>query len=291
MQAPPAPANRECMQPARDGTRLFVQTTEPSNGEARSARGTVLLTHGMGEHSGRYGHVVQRLAAAGFRIVNWDLRGHGRSGGPRGDAPDYATLIDDMARIWRLAQDGPEPFFLYGHSLGGQITLNFAVEQRPAVAGLVITSPWFELSFVPPSWKVFLANMTARVWPTFTQDTDVVPERLSRDLDFLKAMPDRQLMHHRMSARMFHALTEGAARAARDAAGLPYPILLVHGSDDPVTSPEATRRFFESLSSTDKSLLIIPDALHETHNDLGRDAVLDQITAWLKARAPLQQAL
>jgi alpha-beta hydrolase superfamily lysophospholipase len=89
-----------------------------------------------------------------------------------------------------------------------------------------------------------------------------------------------------MSARMFGALTAGAARAARDGVELPYPMLLLHGGHDPVTSAHATKEFFRALRSQDKSLIIVPKALHETHNDLCRDTVLDQIAAWLQARLP-----
>ncbi len=271
------------MHAVRDGTRLFVRSSDPAH---RAARGSILITHGMGEHLGRYSHVVQRLNAAGLRVLTWDLRGHGRSEGRRGDIRDYSLLVADLLEIWSLASSGPKPVFLYGHSLGGQITLNFAVRHKPAAAGLVITSPWLRLAFVPPRWKVSLARIAARVWPSFTQDTDVIPTRLSRDLDFLMAMPDPHLVHHRMSARMFQALTAGAIRASQDAVELLYPILLIHGEHDPVTSVPATRQFFQALSSADKSLVIVPQALHETHNDLCRDSVLSQIEAWLEARLP-----
>ncbi len=271
------------MHEARDGTRLFLASSDPAH---TAARGSVLLTHGMGEHSGRYTHVVRRLNAAGLRVLTWDLRGHGRSEGRRGDVRDYSLLIDDLLEVWSLASTGPHPLFLYGHSLGGQITLNFAVRHKPEAAGLVITSPWLRLAFAPPRWKVSLARLATRLWPSFTQNTDVVPTRLSRDLDFLMAMPDPHLVHHRMSARMFQALTAGAIRATLDAVELPYPFLLVHGERDPVTSLAATRQFFNALHSKDKSLIIVPEALHETHNDLGREEVLDQIAAWLEARLP-----
>jgi alpha-beta hydrolase superfamily lysophospholipase len=240
----------------------------------------------MGEHSGRYTHVVRHLNAGGLRVLTWDLRGHGRSEGRRGDIRAYALLVDDLLEVWSLAASGPGPLFLYGHSLGGQITLNFAVRHKPAAAGLIITSPWLRLAFAPPRWKVSLARIAAHVWPAFTQNTDVVPTRLSRDLKFLMAMPDPHLVHHRMSARMYQALTAGAISAGRDAVELPYPILLIHGSHDPVTSVAATTQLFRALRSQDKSLVIIPEALHETHNDLCRESVLSQITAWLDKRLP-----
>lgn len=283
MKAPTASVSRQWMHPAADGTRLFVRSSDPATG---APRGTVLLTHGMGEHSGRYMHVVERLNAAGLRVLTWDLRGHGRSQGRRGDIRRYDVLTDDLLEIWSLASPGPEPIFLYGHSLGGQITLNFAVRHRPDAAGLIITSPWLRLAFVPSRWKLSLAWIAAHLWPSFTQGTDVIPARLSRDLDFLMAMPDLDLIHHRMSARMFRALTAGARRASRDALHLPYPILLIHGSRDPVTSVAETQQLYASLRARDKSLVIVPEALHETHNDLCRDSVLSQIVAWLEARLP-----
>jgi alpha-beta hydrolase superfamily lysophospholipase len=238
----------------------------------------------MGEHSGRYHHVIRRLNEAGLHVLAWDLRGHGRSEGRRGDVRNYDVLVDDLLEVWSLA--GPGPIFLYGHSLGGQITLNFAVRHRPEAAGLIVTSPWLRLAFTPARWKLALAWAASHLWPSFTQDTDMVPTRLSRDLDFLGAMPDPELAHHRMSARMFEALTAGAVNAFRDGVRLTYPMLLVHGDHDPITSVSATEEFFGSLESRDKSLVIVPEGLHETHNDLCREAVLGQIAAWLDARLP-----
>jgi alpha-beta hydrolase superfamily lysophospholipase len=199
------------------------------------------------------------------------------------------VLVDDLLEVWAQVAGGAaaeRPIFLYGHSLGGQITLNFAVRHRPEAAGLIITSPWLRLAFVPSRWKTWLASVAAHVWPSFTQDTDVSPARLSRDADFLSAMPDMELIHHRMSARMYHALLAGAQEAFREGAQLPYPMLLVHGSRDPVTSAAATQDFYDALRSGDKSLVIVPEALHETHNDLCREAVLSRIASWLDERLP-----
>jgi len=282
MKAQAVANTQQWMHPAPDGTRLFVRSSEP----AAHVRGTILVTHGMGEHAGRYDHVIQRLNVAGLRVVIWDLRGHGRSEGRRGDIPRYEVLVDDLREIWSLARPGPAPIFLYGHSLGGQITLNFAVRHHPDAAGLIITSPWLRLAFVPSRWKTSLAWVAAHLWPSFTQETEVLPSRLSRDADFLQAMPDPHLVHHRMSARMYRALLTGAQHAFVEGSQLPYPILLIHGSRDPVTSAAATQHFYDSLESRDKSLALIPDALHETHNDLCRDSVLRQITDWLEARLP-----
>jgi len=195
-------------------------------------------------------------------------------------------LVDDLRELWAIAGSGPGPIFLYGHSLGGQITLNFAVRDKPAAAGLVITSPWLRLAFAPPAWKVSLARVAARVWPSFTQDTEMDAARLSRDGEFLRAMPDLHLVHHRMSARMYHALMDGAERAFREGARLAYPMLLLHGAEDPVTCVDATKEFYHRSQSRNKALVIVQEALHETHNDLCRESVIEQITNWVEARLP-----
>ncbi len=267
------------MHVARDGTRLYLRCAEP---EAET-RGCVVMTHGLGEHAGRYDHVVARLTAAGMRVYTWDLRGHGRSYGARGDVRDYEALMEDAAEVWGLAraEAGGMRIFLHGHSMGGQIALNFAMRRRPDAAGLVITSPWLRLAFDPPGWKVALARVAVRVWPAFSQETEVRPDRLSRDLEFLKGMPDPERVHHRISARMYASIVAGAERALRDGARLEYPILLIHGENDAVTSVEATTGFYQGLRSADKQLFIVPDALHETHNDLGREEVLTRIVGWL----------
>jgi alpha-beta hydrolase superfamily lysophospholipase len=281
MTSPNDPVPREWMHAARDGTRLYVRCAEAAGG---TRRGSVLLTHGLGEHAGRYDHVAARLTGAGWRVYSWDLRGHGRSDGARGDAPRYEALVDDLAEVWELAREGSGggPLFLHGHSTGGQIALNFAVRHNPAAAGLVITSPWLRLAFDPPAWKVALARVAAGLWPAFSQGTEVRPDRLSRDLAFLQAMPDPHLVHHRISARMYHGVVAGGERAAREAAALEYPMLLIHGANDPVTAVEATKEFFHALRSRDKRLILVPGALHETHNDLCREEVLTRMVDWLE---------
>ena len=271
---------RERMHTARDGARLYVRCAEAAGGRARAG---VVLTHGLGEHAGRYDHVVARLTAAGLRVYSWDLRGHGRSDGARGDAREYGVLVDDLAEVWELAraEAAGGRMFLHGHSTGAQIALNFAVRHAPAAAGLVITSPWLRLAFDPPAWKVALAGVAAGVWPSFSQETEVRPDRLSRDMDFLQAMPDPHLVNHRISARMYRGIVAAAERAAREATALEYPMLLIHGANDPVTSVEATKVFFHALRSLDKRLIIVPEALHETHNDLCREEVLSWMVEWL----------
>lgn len=266
---------------ARDRTPLFTRSAVLD--QNTKIKAGVLLTHGMGEHSARYFHVAEFLAKHGYRLCAYDLRGHGRSGGRRGHIDRYEDLLDDLEIVMNHHAREGVPLFLYGHSLGGQITLNFLQRRHPAVRGAVITSPWLRLAFQPAPWKVLLAKITLKFWPTFTQDAPDDPAQLSRDPDFLASMPDSDLTHNKMSARMFNELLQGARRASMEAFQCSYPLYLAHGADDPLTSAPATESFFKNAASPDKTLKIYPSMRHETHNEIGRETVLADIVEWLDA--------
>jgi alpha-beta hydrolase superfamily lysophospholipase len=273
------PVEEESVQGARGG-RLFVRRAVP---EGR-VRAWVLLTHGLGEHSGRYGHVAEALIAREFAVVGWDLRGHGRSSGERGDILDGDCLVDDLAAVCAHFRRDDVPLFFFAHSLGGQIALRL-LEKDPAICrGAVVLSPWLRLAFNPPVWKLALAQVMMKVWPGFPQQTSKRKERLSRDPEHLGSFPDLDLVHHRISARMYFACRTAAERVMAGAGRLRTPLLLLHGDDDPVTSHHATCEFFEKAGSTDKTLRIFPANRHETHNDLDRERVIREAGEWMERR-------
>ena len=265
---------------AKDGTSLYVRA--PAVHE--SARAQIVLTHGRGEYSGRYSHVSEAFAAHGLALVTFDLRGHGRSGGKRGDTPSYAALLEDLDCVVRFARSRGGPLFLFGHSLGGQIALNYLHRVNANFHGALIASPYLRLAFRPERWRLAMAGLLRWIWPSITLRTHLPFDRLSRDIAHLESLPDLDLMHHRISVRKYEAIKKGAIEAFAGAAEIRLPILLLPGADDPVTSMEATREFHAALGATDKTLAIFPGMLHETHNEIGRAEVLRTIIEWVEAR-------
>ena len=265
-----------------DGARLFIRAMSP----AGPCRGMVVVTHGLGEHSGRYGHVAGALAARGLGVVMWDLRGHGRSSGDRGDAEAYEVLIDDLEAVCAAFREEGKPLFLFAHSMGGQIALRFMEERQPACAGAVIVSPWLRLAFNPPWWKLALAGLAMRVWPGWPQKTGASWERLSRDFEHMASFPDLHLAHHVITTRLYFAVRSAGEAALEDAGKLKLPLFLAHGDKDPVTSHHATGELFERAGSEDKTLRSLPGALHETHNDLDRAVIIKEVGDWVEARLP-----
>ena len=276
------PAFEEHFLKTGDGTRLFLRIARTFS----APRGVVVITHGLGEHSGRYAHVAAALLEKGLTVVGWDLRGHGRSSGPRGDIAEYGVLLADLALVCAHYRMTGRPLFLYAHSMGAQVALRFLEEAHPNCAGAVIASPWLRLAFDPPWWKLALAWIALRVRPGFIQQTGTRLERLSRDLRHLESLPGLELVHHNISARMYFAVRAAGEQALQEAGKLRVPLLLLHGDDDPITSHHATRELFDRAGVADKTLQILPQSRHETHNDLDRDLVIRAIGDWIAARMP-----
>jgi len=136
-----------------DGLLLFAQSWQPKN----QTKAVVCLVHGMGEHSGRYTYLVDRLIQTGYTVLTFDLRGHGRSPGQRGHTPSYEALLQDISSLLEVANERfpQRPSFLYGHSLGGNLVLNYVLRRQTQLKGVIATDPWLRLAFEPPRFKIW----------------------------------------------------------------------------------------------------------------------------------------
>jgi len=264
----------------RDGVRLKIRTWNA----IAASKGRVLFIHGMGEHGGRYSHIAERLNAAGFDCHALDQRGHGRSAGKRGDILHYDLLLDDLEDYWKAIGE-PASTFLYAHSLGGQLLINLITQRDVKPCGAIINAPWLALTFRPHPIKLLLSKILRKLWPGLTLESGTTATMMARDLDHLLSIPEQELTHKRMSARMFHELQNGADSAFSAAQKFTTPLLLMHGDADPVTSFAASEAFFANVASADKTLRIYPGMLHETHNEPEREMVLSEAIHWLENRA------
>jgi len=258
----------------------------PEREAARPPRGVVVLTHGHGEHFRRYLHVIQAMNAADFAVVAYDLRGHGESDGPRGHCPRFESYLDDLRGVRRIAENRfpHRPVFLFGHSLGGMITLAGALVD-PGVRGVLVNAPALRMAYLPPAWKILLARVFSRLLPQLAQKTGLADSALSSDGPFLAALPQPELRHTLMSARLGMEMLTRGARLIADAGAFRCPVLITHGEADPVIDPAGSRAFYQACGAVDKTLRTFPGLRHETQNDAGRDEVIATWVRWLEARA------
>ena len=210
-----------------DGLLLFSQSWQP---EGRT-RAVICLVHGIGEYSGRYVHVADRLTQAGYAIFTFDLRGHGKSEGLRGHTPSYEALMQDISSLLETAnKQFPQlPVFLCGHSLGGNLVLNYVLRRQPHLKGVIATAPWLRLAFEPPASKIALGKMTDCIWPSFSQKSGLDTKALSRDLEVVHSYKNDPLVHDRISARMFISAYQAGQWALEHASKFSLPLLLMQG--------------------------------------------------------------
>ena len=261
---------------ALDGLPLFCRKWEPAD----KAAGTVIIVHGLGEHSGRYVHVGAYLARAGFRTIAYDQRGHGRSGGRPMHVDRYDALANDLEFIVNRFRQGPT--FLFGHSFGGQVVLWSAQHIQLAVNGLIVSAPWLALGRQPPRWQAIVAKMLNGPFPAFRFPTGINSKQLSRDQAELDALDDLDLVHSFVTVRTYFRAEEAAAAILRVPV-MNYPILYAHGDADEVTSHEIARDYFTRLQASSKLIKIYPGMRHELHNDTGREQVLADYVEWMRS--------
>jgi acylglycerol lipase len=250
-------------------------------------RAAVAIVHGFGEHSGRYANVVGPLTGAGFAVHGFDLRGHGRSAGRRGHIDSWADYRDDLRRYLdhvRSLEVVGTPVFLYGHSLGGAIALEYGLRRQDDLAGVIASSPALRPKGVRSPVLEGLAAVLSRVWPTISLDVPLELEALSRDSDRIEAVRADALNHRRFTARATVATLEALAWTEAHAGDWRLPLLIFHGTDDRVIDPGGTVAFAEAAragGATDVEVRLYDDCYHEPHNDLDAAAVEADVVDWV----------
>ena len=261
-----------------DGLEMYARGWSPQ-GQPKAA---IMLVHGHGEHVGRYEHVAAALTEKGYAMLGFDLRGHGQSGGARGSTPSYDALMDDIASFSGQAETryAGLPRFLYGHSMGGNLVLNYALRRKPDLHGVIATGPWLKLAFDPPVTQVTLSRMMNNLAPGFTQHSKLDTKGLSHDQAVVTAYENDPLVHDMVSARLFLVMYESGLWALEHASEFPLPLLLMHGAADPITSARASQEFAQKAG--DKATLKVWDGLyHEIHNEFEKPEVFKSMLDWL----------
>lgn len=261
-----------------DGLSLHAVEWKP-DGEMR---GAICLFHGLGEHSGRYAHVAEFMNRHGYSVLSIDLRGHGKSEGQRGHSPGIDGMLNDIDLLINHAkQKYPDlSLFLYGHSLGGNLVLNYSLKRSSQVSGVIITSPFLRPAFDPATWKIALGKVLYSLWPTFSMWNELDTNALSKDQAVVDAYKQDPLVHDRITSRMGIDMLNTGEWALENAASFALSLLLMHGSGDQVCSPAASREF--ALKAEKVCTFKMWDELaHEIHNEPEKEEVLQYMLDWI----------
>jgi lysophospholipase len=261
------------------GVRIVYDAWIPS-----SVEGVVVLSHGMGEHARRYDHVVARLGELGLAVYAPDHRGHGRSGGKRMYLRRIGEYTDDLHLLFaevNARHPGQVPFLL-GHSMGAMIALAYALDHQDSLRGLALSAT----PVVPGSGigkpAIAAAKVLGRIAPS-TPVQALNSAYISKDPAVVAAYDADPLVYHgKVPAGMGGAMLTQMAAFRRSLPTLTLPTLVLHGADDRLVDPAASRLIADTAGSRDLTLHIYDGLQHEVFNEPERDRVLDDLIGWLK---------
>lgn len=264
---------------ASGGANQFYQSWVPEE----PPRATLVIAHGLGEHSGRYMNVVNHFVPKGYAIYALDHRGHGRSPGQKGHIHDWSEFREDLRAFVLMVQQREvgRPFFLMGHSMGGCIVLNYVLYYPDGLTAVVASAPAVGKLKIPPV-MAFASKVLAKVKPDLSISTGLDANAVSRDTAVVEAYKSDPLNHDKGSPGAGVAFMQTAEWTMAHAADFQPPLLLIHGDADRLVDVEASRQFFAQVKQPDKKLIIYPGGYHESHNDLHKEQMLADVEAWLE---------
>jgi len=248
-------------------------------------KAVICFVHGIGEHMGRYEHVGTAFTDAGYAVLGFDLRGHGKSGGVRGHAPSFEAFMKDIDRLVEEAKTRyPKlPRLIYGHSLGGILVLNYGLRRKPDVKGIVATAPALRSSIELQKSKVAMAKILGSLLPSVTMDSGLDPNTICRDPEVVKRYVADPLVHGKISFGMGKAVLGATRFALEHAAEFPVPLLIMHGTEDKLGFPSGSQEFASKVKQG-CTLKLWEGLSHELHNEPEKAQVFAYAIGWMDAR-------
>ncbi|MEY3240059.1 MAG: hypothetical protein RIR11_1497 [Bacteroidota bacterium] len=260
------------------GMQLYYNEWSVANPTA-----VIVMVHGQGEHINRYQHEAEWMNKRGYVFMGYDQQGFGQSAGARGHAASLDAYLDDIGSFLALTKDKypNTPIYLYGHSMGGNVCLNYILRRKPDfLSGAIITGPWIRLAFEPPAIKVWAGKLMRNIWPSLALPSGLDTNFLSTVPAVVAAYNADPLVHDKVSAAAGMDLMDGAAYLNTYTGALPCPLLLMHGGADKITSAPASKEFAGRITSAVKQLEW-PGMYHEIHNEPAQEQVFEAIAEWI----------
>ncbi|MBN1108994.1 MAG: lysophospholipase [Bacteroidales bacterium] len=242
----------------------------------------IIFVHGLGEHIRRYESWSSMFRSEGIVFAGVDLPGHGLSDGARGNIRNFDQTAAMIGILYEnISKTFPgKPVFLYGHSLGGGIVLDYLIRRKHGFRAAIVTAPWLRLAFEPSRFKLALASFMKHVLPGLVQPSGLVVEHLSHDSGIVEKYKSDPLVHDKISVSLFNSAMTAASSSLSRAGEINIPLLLMHGSGDMICSPEGSRLFSSGAKTAE--LKIWDGGYHELHNEPFREEVFTYILSWMK---------
>jgi alpha-beta hydrolase superfamily lysophospholipase len=269
------------------GVRIWWQSWQPDG----DPKAVVVIAHGAGEHSGRYEHVAARLTRERYVVYALDHRGHGRSDGARAllDRVDNAVADLDQLVVLAGGEHPGLPVFLIGHSMGGLISVSYAIAHQDRLAGLLLSGPLAALDAASPPVRMIAAVLSALTPKLGVIQVDAT--LVSRDPEVVNAYQSDPLVHHgKLPARTVNELAKKVGAFPTTVGKITIPTLIMHGTADQLAPLAGAKMLAGTISSTDKKLITYDGLYHEILNEPEQKQVMDDMCAWITAHIAVPAA-
>lgn len=264
----------------RDGTKLYYEQWNPPEPKAG-----IIFVHGVGDHCGRYGPFTQYFLKHAYRVCLYDQRGHGKSEGKRSHVDDFESLYHDLEDYVKFCRKGsPEnlPWFIVGHSLGGQIVINFLSRFPDVFHAAVASSSNIEIALAIPGWVEKMSRKMVGVLPTMRLQGFIRPNMLSHDPKVVSAYKKDPLVSPYITIKIGVEILKNLEQIYSLCTKIKTPLLMLHGSADKVCSPEGTKRFYRELILAQKEMKIYEGMYHELFNEIKKEEVFHDVEHWFE---------
>jgi len=262
----------------RDGLIQFRRRWRPV-GPSRAA---ILLLHGIREHTGRYEHVGDHLAEAGFDVVGIDHRGHGQSGGRRAHVDDWKEFLDDVEDQLAELRTLELPVVMLGHSMGGLMAVSYCLDGRPLPDLAVVSGPALGVE-MSRQQRLFgmVGPLVRRLSPAFEIREEFDPAVFASDISVGERFRDDPLRVELITVGIAMELLDALEDANRKLDSLEVPTLCLHGSNDKLV-PVGSSEPLATVAGADR---IVYDGLgHEIFNESSGPEIVDEAIRWIDAR-------
>jgi alpha-beta hydrolase superfamily lysophospholipase len=247
-------------------------------------RGVVVIVPGFNSHSGYYEWVAEQLTGLGLSVYAVDLRGRGKSDGERFYVAQFADYLSDVTGMVNLAttREPDLPVFMLGHSAGGVLACLYALDHQAGLAGLISES--FAFQTPAPDFALAVLKGLGHLFP-HAHVLRLKNEDFSRDPAAVAAMnADPLIAHETQPTQTVAELVRADERLRTAFPRITLPVLILHGTADQAAKASGSQLFFERAGSKDKTLKLYEGHVHDLLNDVGREAVIADITQWIGAR-------
>jgi acylglycerol lipase len=246
-------------------------------------RAVIVVLHGLGDHISRYENFADFFTGKQVAVIGTDQQGHGRSGGKRGHISNDQLMLADVQQLMLEARRRftDVPIFLFGHSMGGNFALNYALQHTSKeISGVILSAPFIHPNGMPAARKFLRIPLVGRFLPSYTMTFNLDPMELSNDPSIGMQYLEDPIKHDRISVKLFRQLSRSSRWILENAGRMAYPLLIMHGRDDRIAYWDQSKKLKDKIPDL-SDLRIWEGMRHELHHGKSKVQVLEFMLSWI----------